>query len=111
MAQSDPGRVVQFRPLPSQLLQQVRKAAEDSANVFFGTHARERMEERGITTLDVLRALRSGDLKGGIEPGRNRGEWKCKVVKQTKGTREVGVVTIVTSAQRLFVKTVEWEDL
>ena len=28
-----------------------------------------------------------------------------------KGSREIGVVTIVMSNRRLFVKTVEWEDL
>lgn len=111
MAQSEPGRVVQFRPLPSQLLAMVRTAAADSANVKFGMHALERMEERGITTLDALRVLRQGDLKGGIEAGTQRGEWKCKIVRQIKGSREIGVVTVVMSSGRLFIKTVEWEDL
>jgi len=69
------------------------------------------MEERGITTLDALRVLRSGDIKGSIEAGNSKGEWRCKIVKQMKGAREIGVVTIVISTGRLFVKTVEWEDL
>lgn len=111
MAQSEPGRVVQFRPLPSQLIAMVRSVAEDSANVKFGMHALERMEERGITTLDALRVLRQGDLKGGIEAGTHVGEWKCKIVRQMRGSREIGVVTVVMSSGRLFIKTVEWEDL
>lgn len=103
--------VVQFRLLPSQLLDMVRGAAVDSANVKFGNHALDRMEERGITTLDALRVLRGGIIDGAIEPGRNHGEWKCKIVKTMKGSREIGVITLVMSANRLFVKTVEWEDL
>jgi len=103
--------VVQFRPLPSTLVRLVQETAEDSSKVKFAEHALDRMEERGITTLDTLRVLRSGDIKGPIEAGKNKGEWKCKIVKLMKGTREIGVVTIVMSVGRLFVKTVEWEDL
>jgi len=46
-----------------------------------------------------------------IEPGKNPGEWKCKMVANIKGNRDVGVATLVVNGQRLFVKTVEWEDL
>jgi hypothetical protein len=69
------------------------------------------MLERGITDRVALDVLRTGYLKGEIEPGKNPGEWKAKICKQVKGRREVGVVTIVLRARRLFVKTVEWEDL
>lgn len=103
--------VVQFRPKPSQILDIVRGAAADSANVKFGNHALDRMEERGITTLDALRVLRDGEIKGSIEPGKNHGEWKCKIAKMMKGSREIGVVTLIMNNRRLFVKTVEWEDL
>lgn len=103
--------VVQFQPKPSQILDMVRGAAAESANVKFGNHALERMEERGITTLDALRVLHDGDIKGSVEPGKNQGEWKCKIAKTMKGSREIGVVTLVMSNGRLFVKTVEWEDL
>jgi superfamily I DNA and/or RNA helicase len=111
---SEPAReriVVQFRPFPAQLLLQVQEIAADSSKVMFGDHSLDRMEERGITTLDVLRVLRAGDIKGSIDAGKNIGEWRCKIVKQMKGTREIGVVTIVKNADRLFIKTVEWEDL
>lgn len=103
--------VVEFRPLPNMLLQMVRAAAMDSANVKFSEHSLDRMDERSITTLMTLRVLREGTIKGPIEPGRAKGEWKCKIVKTMKGVREVGVITVVMSAGRLFVKTVEWENL
>jgi hypothetical protein len=111
---SQPAReriVVQFRPLPAQLLLQVKEIAIDSAKVMFSNHSLDRMEERGITTLDVSRVLKTGDIKGDIIAGKNKGEWKCKITKQMKGNREVGVVTVVKNADRLFIKTVEWEDL
>jgi Domain of unknown function (DUF4258) len=103
--------VLHFRPLPSQMLDLVQKIAKDSGCVYFGPHSQDRMEERGISTLDALRVLRTGDIKGSVEPGKNTGEWKCKIVKQMKGTREIGVVTLVVNAGRLFIITVEWEDL
>jgi len=82
----------------------------DSKNVAFGTHAQERMVERDITTLDAIRVLRTGDIVGEVEPGKHAGEWRCKVVARKRGSREIGVVTIVLKSGRLFVKTVEWED-
>lgn len=88
----------------------IRFLAEETSRVIFGDHARERMLERDILDIDVLRVLRRGRIKGDIEPGRSDGEWKVKVVDRIKGAREAGVVTIVLQEKRLFVKTVEWED-
>jgi hypothetical protein len=69
------------------------------------------MDERGIDTNDALRVLRTEDIVGEIEAGKYPGEWKCKVVERRKKAREIGVVTIVMRQERLFIKTVEWEDL
>lgn len=69
------------------------------------------MDERGITDREAIEVLRRGELKGGIDPGNRRGEWKCKMTAPMKGSRDVGVVTIVLIEDRLFVVTVEWEDL
>jgi len=60
---------------------------------------------------DDVRGIANGFVKGEIEAGKYSGEWKIKMCKAMKGQREVGVVTIVVRDQRLFVKTVEWEDL
>lgn len=69
------------------------------------------MDERGITDLDALRVLRTGEISGPIEPGKYVGEWKCKVVGVVKGRREVGVATLLIRNRKLRIKTVEWEDL
>lgn len=108
--------VVQFAPRISDLEKVIRDLALDSRNVrwrasSYATHAESRMNWRDITDKMMFEVLRSGFIKGEIEPGRNPGEWKAKMVKQMKGTREVGVVTLVINRQRLFIKTVEWEDL
>jgi hypothetical protein len=69
------------------------------------------MDLRDISDHEVLRVLRTGDIKGEIAAGRAAGEWKCKMVARIKGNRDVGVVTIVCDGKRLFLKTAEWEDL
>ncbi len=109
---NQPNRVVTpFRPRTADLVAAIRKAAIDSKNVLFGDHALDRMEERGITTLDALRVLRTGDIDEPPEAGRKVGEWKCKVTARLRGSRDAGVITIVMVTGRLFIKTVEWEDL
>jgi len=91
-------------------LRRIREAANTPGGVAFGNHARERMLERGIDDLDALRVLRNGDLIGEPEQAEP-GEWKCKITRLVKGARTVGVVVVILRSKRLFVKTVEWEDL
>lgn len=108
----DPRRnVAPFKPNVEQLLKTIRGAAADTKKVKWSEHALDRMDERGITTLDALRVLRTGDIDGSPEAGRGAGEWKCKVTAKIKGNREVGVITVVMGAGSLFIKTVEWEDI
>lgn len=102
-------QVVAFEPRPDQLAATIRQLAT-LGKIGWGTHVLERMEERGIDRLDVIRVLKFGEIKGGIEPGRSAGEWKCKMAYRLKGSREIGVATVVLNSERLFLKTVEWED-
>ena len=103
--------VANFKPRRSALLVTIRRIATDSAAVAFSSHALERMDERGITTLDVLRSLRTGEIVGEIEAGKSVGEWKCKIVERRRRAREIGVATLVIKENKLLVKTAEWEDL
>lgn len=100
-----------MQPKPDQLLLRIRQLARDSRNVGFSSHAEDRMDERGISDLDTLRVLRTGQIAGEISPGKFEGEWKCKVVAPLKGRREAGVVVLTIRMRKLRVKTVEWEDL
>lgn len=88
----------------------VRQRAQDSEKVIIGDHARNRMTERDIDIGDVLQVLRSGTVDS--DPTlTDRGEWQCKMVKKIRGARSVGVATIMLHKGKLFLKTVEWEDL
>ena len=111
-----PPKISSFKPRPHQLEKTIRTLAVNSANVrwqatTYETHAAGRQDWRDITDRMMFEVLRTGYLKGDIEPGQNPGEWKAKMCKQMKGRREVGVVTVVIRNERLFIKTVEWEDL
>lgn len=88
----------------------VRQLAQDSSNVILGTHAKERMLEREITNIDILRVLRSGVVEESPSL-TERNEVKVKMVLRIRGSREAGVIAIVLHNDRIFVKTVEWEDL
>jgi hypothetical protein len=102
---------VEFRPRPETFRNLVQRLAADTVKIGWAKHAHERMAQRGISDKFALDALRFGVVKGAIDAGANPGEWKGKMTHRAKGRREVGVVVITVRHQRLFVKTVEWEDL
>ncbi len=111
MSDAKPPRpVTQFRLTPAVAEQRIKKLATDTANIDWSLHALERMDQRGIYDVDVLRVLRTGVIDGAPEAARAQ-EWKCKMTREITGGREVGVVTIIMANNRLFIKTVEWEDL
>jgi Domain of unknown function (DUF4258) len=104
-------KVVSIRPRLADWHALIRKIATEDQRVYFSTHAKERMAYRGITRLDAVRVLQRGHIDGQIEAGNYAGEWKCKVVANVKGSREIGVVTLVIDREKILVKTVEWEDI
>jgi hypothetical protein len=88
----------------------IRRWAREPASLLLSIHARERMDERGISELDVLRALSRGCLDGGVLEV-DQGEWKCKMTLRIRGERVAAVVVLILrEASMLLVKTVEWED-
>jgi len=92
------------------MMAQVRRIAEDSSKVFFSPHALEQMAKRGITDAEVIRALKLGEIDGvpWLEP--KMGGRACKVVFRPRGSRAMGVITVVLEIEELALKTVEWED-
>lgn len=93
------------------MMDKIRAIAAVSANVFFSRHALERMELRGITDAEVIRVLRVGEIAGVPWHEPEIGGRACKVVFQPRGSRAVGVITVVMEAEELLVKSVEWEDM
>jgi hypothetical protein len=103
-------RVIELRLRREQVVQRIKELAAEG-KIAFADHAYDQMEARGISDVMAKRAIERGDLKGEVEPGKRPGEWKAKIVEKMKGAREIGVVTILIKNARIFVKTVEWEDL
>jgi hypothetical protein len=101
--------VVRFRP--ESIRDTIYRLALSTSNIAWSRHALERMTERGITDRMAVEVLRLGSIKGPIEGGKHEGEWKAKLAWQMRGRREIGVVVVLVRNSRLFVKTVEWEDL
>jgi len=105
-----PQAVSDFRLTSKIAEKRIREAALLSQNVIFSDHAFERMDERGITDIQVLDILRTGMVLE--EPEKtSQGEWKCKIIKELRGRRDAGVIVIIITNGKLFLKTVEWEDL
>ena len=88
----------------------IREIAQVSENVILGAHARQRMIERELFDGDVFRVLRQGHVDDAPELTTSK-EWKCKITMKIRGGRTAGVVTIILHNGKLFVKTVEWENL
>lgn len=87
----------------------IHEIAKKTENVLLGTHARERMVERGFLDVDVFRVMRTGSVDAA--PKLTDGdEWVCKITLKLRGGRSAGVVAIFLQNGKLFVKTVEWED-
>ena len=98
--------------LPENTLEsEIHRRSSESANIVWTHHARERMEERGITAHDAIRVLREGSIKGNPKKGKQKGEWVCKIAKHIVGVRDAGVITAVVAGKKLIIITVEWEDV
>jgi hypothetical protein len=92
------------------MMDRIRRIAAKSEQVFLSPHAREQMAKRGVTDLEVYRALKLGEISGLPWHEPDIGGQACKVVFRPRGSRAMGVVTVVMDADELLVKTVEWED-
>ena len=93
-APSLPVRTIPKPPRPEKMLAIIRFLAPHSEKVVFSQHAQERMLERDITDVDVYRTLERGSLSGETRPGKEQGEWICKLTYQGRGIREIGVVVV-----------------
>jgi hypothetical protein len=110
MNQGKSSVVTSFRLTAVEATRRIQKTAERTEFVILGHHALERMEERGITDAQVYEVLRKGLVTD--PPALTQlGEWKCKIAKELRGGREIGAVTIILRNGKLFIKTVEWEDV
>lgn len=78
-----------------QLQAHIRAAAQDSVNVAFSVHGRQRMRERKITMPCVLATLRHGSIRRQPEPNTHFGTLECRMELYTAGNN-IGIVVALS---------------
>ncbi|EOX4945738.1 TPA: DUF4258 domain-containing protein [Vibrio parahaemolyticus] len=72
-------------------------ASNHTARVFIGSHARERMEERGVTRMQIFQVLSNKHSRITEAPHQTpRGDWKCNLQGMAAGE----IVEVVVSLKR-----------
>ena len=82
------------------VLERVRELAQDTFNIYWTSHAQERMEQRDIVDAQALRVLREGEAQGELE--LDGGDWKTTLSKHCAG-RLVHVVVALRESQLVVV--------
>lgn len=82
------------------VLERIRELAQDTFNIFWTSHAQERMDERGIVDAQALRVLREGTAQGELE--LDGGDWKMTLSRYCSG-RIVHVVVALSESQLVVI--------
>lgn len=82
------------------VLERVRELAQNTFNIYWTSHAQERMDQRDIVDVQALRVLREGNLHGELE--LDGGDWKMTLSKHCSG-RLVHVVVALSESQLVVV--------
>lgn len=83
-----------------------KQSAQDSAQVVFTTHARQRMRQRYINDPMVLEVLRQGVLASTPEPDIKHPGLKCRMQRFVAGVQVAVVVYVEYPVPELVVVTV-----
>ena len=76
----------------------LNRIVEETHRIRWTEHARERMTERGISSTQVLRAIRHGQITEGPAPDL-RGGWRLSLDVLAAGD-PIRVVTVITRDER-----------
>ena len=86
---------------------------DDDFDLILTDHAQDQMEERGITSVDIMYVLKNGFVYDAAEAATRAGLYKYKINNPTPNSnrREVRLV-VIPSPQRPQIKiaTVMWAD-
>jgi hypothetical protein len=98
---------------PAQATERIRRISnEDCFTITLTAHAEERLEQRDLTTLDVLYVLQKGIvLEEAVETTRP-GLYKYAVICSTPNSnrRDVRVIAIPSQCPSAKIVTVMWAD-
>lgn len=97
--------VVPINPTPDDMARHIRRIAEDSNNIIFTGHARQRMQQRKITSRHVITCLREGSCDNKEWPYQNEsGEWCCRMIRKVAGL-EVTLAVAVNWNKNIIIIT------
>ena len=85
-----------------EIVARVRELARNTFNITWTEHALERLDERGVTTRQVLSTLRLGEAERDPSPDQD-GDWEVVLIKRSAGRLVRAVVAL--SGYRLYVIT------
>ena len=87
-----------------------RIAKSETQNVEFLQHAIERMEQRGITSRQVLKVLQDGEQIEGADwcTDKERG-WRCKLSCVTAGDKVTVIAKLVERENSACLVVTTWE--
>ena len=98
---------------PAKATDTIRRYARGKLNISYKLHAKERLEERSLTTGDVLYVLKNGFVYANAEPARPAGFYRYAVEGKSpnSGGRTLRII-IIPSPCRVEIKvvTVMWAD-
>ncbi|WP_375748466.1 DUF4258 domain-containing protein [Vibrio sp. HN007] len=86
-------------PLTSQSAKKLvnNLAINDTSKIFLGAHARERMEQRGVTRMQLFQVLSNKHSRVTEAPHQTpRGEWKCNL----QGIASGEIIEVVVSLRK-----------
>ena len=96
--------ILPLNPSPEDIARHIHRLAEESSNVVFTHHARERMSERRITSRHIMACLRKGRVIEGPYKSIN-GDWRCTMISAVSGI-DVTVALAINFEENLIVITV-----
>jgi hypothetical protein len=98
---------------PAQATRHIRlRAAQSDMAISFKLHAQQRLEERGLTVLDVIEVLQKGDVLEPAQPGKQLDRFKYVMEGETANShgRTLKVVVIPGTNAAFKIITVMWKD-
>ena len=90
----------------AQLARHIRSVAKNTSAVFFSDHAKVKMRERKVSSIEVLECLREGAIRRVPEPNIKKGSLECRMERYVSGRELVVIVAFGDEDPDVLVVTV-----
>lgn len=90
----------------AQLARHIRAIARNTNSVFFSDHAKGKMRERKVSSIEVLDCLREGTIRRVPEPNTRKGNLECRIERYVAGRQLAVIVALSDEEPDVLVVTV-----